>query len=104
MKKILAVALLTISAAVLAQTRADSFTASRISVNEVILTPLADGGCAARAGVSLTSDDGGMTLSAVTAQADLTKPAARTQCANFVDQLTPRGLAALRIANDGGVP
>lgn len=87
-----------------AQTRSDSFTGAKATVVEIVLNPLPDGGCAARWHATLTSDDGGTTLEAVTPQVHFQAVVQQNRCAGLVSAGANRVLKAFRLPDDGGTP
>lgn len=87
-----------------AQTRTDTFDASRVTVDTLQLSALPDGGCQARWCGSLTSSEGTHTLRECTDPLELRGAAARATCRQQLEAGAKPVTAAMRFAVDGGAP
>jgi hypothetical protein len=94
------IALVALAAA--SQTRTDTFEPTELVVTEMVLKPLADGGCSARWCGVLPSTDGGVTLLACTAEFELKATVNLNRCAGLAAAGVNRVGRALRLDLDAG--
>jgi len=104
MKRIALAALLVLSVVAFAQTRSDVFDSSKSHVYEIILRPLADGGCSVTWGATLKSNDGGAELNTVTPSMDLQSTLGRGYCTGLASKGMNQVRKAMRLGDDGGIP
>lgn len=102
MSRITLLFLMLLSFIVIAQTRVDTFPSSSLTVDEVILTPLSDGGCVARWCGSAVSDDGGVQLAACTDAVELKATVNQNRCAGLAAAGVNRVGRQLRFDLDAG--
>lgn len=89
---------------VMAQNRQDTFDPASLSVDEVHLTTLPDGGCASRWCGSAVSTDGGVQLAACTDSIELRATVNQNRCAGLANAGVNRVGRALRFDLDAGAP
>ena len=77
---------------------------SNLKIEEIILNPLPDGGCAVRWGGSVTSSDGGDVLTGVTQTIEFKAAINQSRCDALKQAGEGRLAKALRLQEDGGVP
>lgn len=104
MKKLAMVAVLLCVTVAFAQSRTEEYRAVDVTVQEIVLTPLVDGGCVVRWSGSVTSTDGGSTVAVSTTSADLRTPAMQARCLALAQAGEGRLAVALRLQPDGGAP
>jgi starvation-inducible outer membrane lipoprotein len=91
-----------LSALAFAQSRVDTYSAASVSVTDVQLMPLPDGGCAARWCGEVIATDGETKQSSCTPPVELRGAANQNRCAQLVQAGTGRLLRNLRFVVDAG--
>lgn len=102
MKRLIVFALVAFALVAFAQSRTDTFDPEGLVVTEVVLRPLEDGGCSARWCGDALSTDGGVRLSACTAEATLKATVNVNRCAGLAGAGLNRVGRALRLDLDAG--
>lgn len=87
-----------------AQTRSDSFNAAAVEIDEIVLRPLADGGCEARWCGGVSSEDGGVRVATCTDDVSLKATVNVNRCAGLASAGANRVSRALRFEVDAGAP
>lgn len=88
-----------------AQQRQDTFDAAAVTVTEIVLHPLPDGGCDARWCAEATSSDGGVTITSCTPEpVDLKAVANQNRCNALAAAGVNRVARRLNFDVDAGAP
>lgn len=99
-----ALAVMALAFGALAQTRTDTYDAADVAVSSLVLWPLEDGGCSARACGSVRQVDGGAGVAGCTEAFNLRAVANLNRCNGLVGAAVPRLQRALDFDVDGGAP